>query len=56
METKDFTREQLNVLAGLVLAEMGSLREFGNAHGEAVRQALEPKIASLHTLYNYLIA
>ena len=56
METKEFTREQLDVLAGLVLAEMGSLREFGNAHGEAVRQALEPKIASLHTLYNYLIA
>jgi hypothetical protein len=56
METKEFTREQLDVLAGLVLAEMGNLREFGNAHGEAVRQALEPKIVSLYTLYNYLIA
>lgn len=56
METKDFTREQLNFLADLVLAEMGSLREFGNAHGEAVRTALEPEIVSLHTLYNYLIA
>ena len=55
METKDFTREELDVLAGLVLAEMGRLREFGNAHGEAVRKALEPKIVSLHTLYNYLI-
>jgi hypothetical protein len=56
METKEFTREQLDVLAGLVLAEMGCLREFGNAHGEAVRQALEPEIVSLYTLYNYLIA
>ena len=56
METKDFTRKQLDVLAGLVLAEMGSLREFGNAHGEAVKKALEPEIVSLHTLYNYLIA
>lgn len=56
METKEFTREQLDVLAGLVLAEMRSLREFGNAHGEAVRTALEPKIVSLYTLYNYLIA
>lgn len=56
METKEFTREQLDVLAGLVLAEMGGLREFGNARGEAVRKALEPEIASLHTLYNYLIA
>lgn len=56
METKEFTREQLAVLAGLVLAEMGSLREFGNAYGEAARKALEPEIASLHTLYNYLIA
>jgi hypothetical protein len=36
--------------------EMGSLREFGNAHGDAVRKALEPEIVSLHTLYNYLIA
>lgn len=51
METKEFTREQLDVLA-----EMGSLREFGNAHGEAARQALAPKIVSLYTLYNYLIA
>lgn len=56
METKEFTREQLDVLAGLVLAEMGNLREFGNAHGKAVREALEPEIVSLYTLYNYLIA
>ena len=56
MKTKEFTRKQLDVLAGLVLAEMGSLREFGNAHGKAVREALEPKIVSLYTLYNYLIA
>lgn len=56
METKEFTREQLDVLAGLVLAEMGNLREFGNAHGAAVRTALEPEVVSLHTLYNYLIA
>lgn len=56
METKDFTREQLDVLAGLVLTEMRSLREFGNAHGEGVIKALEPEIVSLYTLYNYLIA
>lgn len=56
METKEFTREQLDVLAGLVLAEMRNLREFGNAHGEGVRKALELEIASLYTLYNYLIA
>lgn len=56
MEAKEFTKEQLDVLAGLVLAEMGSLREFGNAHGVSVREALEPEIVSLHTLYNYLIA
>lgn len=56
METKEFTKEQLDVLAGLVLAEMGSLREFGNAHRKAVREALEPEVVSLYTLFNYLIA
>lgn len=43
METKEFTREQLDVLADMVLAEMG-------------REALSDEIARLHTLYNYLIA
>lgn len=56
MEKKEFTREQLDVLTGLILAEMGNLREFGNAHGEAVRKELEPEIVKLCTLYNYLIA
>lgn len=56
METKEFTREHLDVLAGLVLAEMGKLREFGNGRSEAVKQALQEEIGRLHTLYNYLIS
>ena len=56
METKEFTREQLDVLADMVLAEMGRLREFSNGRGEVVREALSDEIAKLHTLYNYLIA
>ena len=56
METKEFTREQLDVLADMVLAEMGRLREFSNGRSEVVREALSDEIARLHTLYNYLIA
>lgn len=56
METKDLTREQLDVLAELVLAEMGKLREFSQGRSEVVREALSDEIARLHTLYNYLIA
>lgn len=55
METKEFTREQLDILADMVLAEMGNLREFCNGRPEAVRAALQTEIGSLHTLYNYLI-
>lgn len=55
METKELTREQLDILAGLVLAEMGKLREFGNGRSEAVKQSLQDEISCLHTLYNYLI-
>ena len=56
METKEFTREQLDVLADMVLAEMGRLREFSNGCSEVVREALSDEIARLHTLYDYLIA
>lgn len=56
METKEFTREQLDVLADMVLAEMGRLREFSNGRSEVVREALSDDIARLHTLYDYLIA
>lgn len=56
METKEFTQEQLDVLADMVLAEMGRLREFSNSRSEVVREALSDEIARLHTLYNYLIA
>lgn len=56
MVEKVFTREQLDVLAGMVLAEMGSLREFSQGRSEVVREALSDEIARLHTLYNYLIA
>jgi hypothetical protein len=55
MKEKVLTQENLDILADLVLKEMGSLREFGNAHGEAVRKALETEIGKLHTLYNFLI-
>lgn len=56
MVEKEFTREQLDVLADMVLAEMGRLREFSNGRSEEVREALSDEIARLHTLYNYLIA
>lgn len=56
METKEFTREQLDVLADMVLAEMGRLHEFSNGRSEEVREALNDEAARLHTLYNYLIA
>lgn len=56
MVEKVFTQEQLDVLADMVLAEMGRLREFSNGRSEVVREALSDEIARLHTLYNYLIA
>lgn len=56
MVEKEFTQEQLNVLADLVLNEMSKLREFTHGRGDAVREALLEEIGSLHTLYNYLIA
>lgn len=52
---KELPKREWDILADLVLKEMGSLREFGNAHGEAVRKALETEIGKLHTLYNFLI-
>lgn len=55
MENKEFTREQLDVLADLVLREMDALREFGNSRPKAVKEALTQEIGALHTLYNYLI-
>lgn len=56
MENKEFTREQLDVLAELVLREMGALREFSQGRSQKIREELATEIASLHTLYNYLIA
>lgn len=56
MVEKEFIREQLDVLADMVLAEMGRLREFSNGRSEVVREALSDEVARLHTLYNYLIA
>lgn len=55
MKEKVLTQENWDILADLVLKEMGSLREFGNAHGKAAKKALETEIGKLHTLYNYLI-
>jgi hypothetical protein len=56
MIEKEFTQEQLEILANLVLSEMGNLREFGNGRPSAIRKALEKEIVCLHTLYNYLIS
>lgn len=56
MVEKEFTREQLAMLADMVLAEIGRLREFSNGRSEVVREALSDEVARLHTLYNYLIA
>jgi hypothetical protein len=55
MKEKVFTQEQLDVLADMVLAEMGRLREFSNGRSEVVREALSDEVARLHMLYNYLI-
>lgn len=53
--SKELTKKDWDILSNLVLKEMGSLREFGNVRGEAVKKALETEIGKLHTLYNYLI-
>lgn len=53
--SKELTKREWDILANLVLKEMGGLREFGNVRGEAVKKALETEIGKLHTLYNYLI-
>lgn len=55
MKKKEFTREQLDILANLVLAEMGNLREFCKDRSPAIKEALRNEIGCLHTLYNYLI-
>lgn len=55
MKEKEFTQEQLDILADMVLAEMGRLREFCNGRSDAVKEALRTEIGCLHTLYNYLI-
>ena len=56
MGTKEFTKEQLDVLASLVLSEIVTLEEFSKKHIETAKKALEPKIENLHALYIYLIA
>lgn len=55
MKEKVLTQENLDILADLVLKEMGSLREFCNGRSDAVKKALEAEIGALHTLYNFLI-
>ena len=55
MKEKVLTQENLDILADLVLKEMGSLREFCYGRSIEVRKALETEIGALHTLYNYLI-
>lgn len=55
MKEKVLTQEQWDLLANLVLAELGDLREFCNGRPESVRAALQTEIGALHTLYNYLI-
>ena len=56
MELTKSELEIMDVLADMVLAEMGRLREFSNGRSEVVREALSDEVAKLHTLYNYLIA
>lgn len=51
----DYLGEQLDILANLVLAEMGNLREFCKDRSPAIKEALRNEIGCLHTLYNYLI-
>lgn len=55
MKKKEFTQEQLDILADLVLMEMGKLREFCEGRSPAIKEALRNEIGCLHTLYNYLI-
>lgn len=56
MKEKVLTQEQWDLLANLVLAEMGNLREFSNGRSKEVAEALDAERGKLHTLYNYLIA
>lgn len=56
MFEKVFTQEQLDVLADLLLAEMGRLREFSHGRSEVVREALSEEVVRLHTLYDYIIS
>ena len=55
MKQKEFTQEQLDMLAQLVLSEMGRLGEFSRGRSEEVAQAISVERGKLHTLYNYLI-
>lgn len=52
---KELPKREWDILADLVLKELGNIREFSNAHGEAVRKALETEIGKMQTLYNFLI-
>lgn len=56
MKTKEFTQEQLDILANLVLAEMGAIREFSDGRSVEIRQMLDIERLKLATLYNYIIA
>lgn len=55
MKTKEFTQENLDLLSGLVLSEMGRLREFGEGRSTEIQKLLDIERLKLLTLYNYLI-
>jgi hypothetical protein len=55
MKEKVLTQSQWDLLANLVLAEMGRLGEFSRGRSEEVAQAIGIERGKLHTLYNYLI-
>lgn len=55
MIKKEFTKEQLYILSSLVLSERVRLEEFAQKHIETAKNALEPEIEKLRTLYMYLI-
>ena len=55
MKTKEFTQESLDLLSGLVLSEMGRLREFGEGRNTEIQKMLDIERLKLLTLYNYLI-
>ena len=57
METKEFTREQLDVLADCVLVKMNDWREIGDkVQSRELTELVRIKSAELMTLLNYINA